>query len=256
MRAGDQAVPGDGVHAPSGAGQDERDVDHGEAGAEEQQVLVLGQAAQCPRGPRVGDEPRRAAEPGGRPGVVGREGAEGEHHGVGVQAASGAEPERHPGSGPPGGDDPVVHPVQPGGAGPGLGGRQYLAEVGPVEAAGDVVGGGVDAGRAAGQPAHEVVRRVGEGAHPTGRDVEQVVVGGRGIGRAPAGGGGAVDQPDVERDAGQGGAAQQLRGGEHAGRARAHDGDAAGVLGHGVAPASHGSGAGALHVSGSNCPAV
>jgi len=70
-------------------------------------------------------------------------------------------------------------------------------------------------------PVEEVGRLVGKGAHPGGRDVEQVGVAGRAVGHTPAQPGSLLHEHDADGRP----AAEKVQGGEHPAGPAADDGD-------------------------------
>ena len=206
---GEQVVARDRVQHPVGPVGGDRDVDHGQAGADEQQV-ALGQVLV----PRVGDEV--AAEVGRRP-VGARAGAGGQHHGAGDDRLAARQSYDEPVAALLDARDLVLLALEPGVAGE-LGGRlQQRLEVAAVDVARhEVLRLGLRV-VVASYPPEEVLGVAREGAHPARRHVEEVPVVAGGVRRAAAARRRRVDQHDAVAGGEPG---HQVRSGQCAGGSR------------------------------------
>jgi hypothetical protein len=229
VRCWNPTAAGHGVQGAARAGQGERDVDHGEAGADEQHVAVgrgqLVEPIESARRPGVGDEPVRGSQRVGRPGRAGREDARREHHRVRRQDAAVGEGEVHAAGHRAGVSDPLTSVLEGDGAGPAQRLGQGVLQVAAVVGARDEVGGSGIGVAVRVQPLDEVTGVVRQRAHAAGRDVEEVPeVAGR-VRDAATRLGPRVDQHEVQRAVGLRGAVDQVDRGQRAGRAGADDGD-------------------------------
>lgn len=140
VRLGDQPVARQGVHDPAGAPQAERHVHHGQAGADEQHVAVLGNPLQRAGCPRVGQVAGRRAQLRRCPALARCEVAQGQHHGVEVEPLPAAEPQAQRCGGrvrlAGDADHAVVQADQVGGAVEPAGGVEAVGEVAAVPAPG------------------------------------------------------------------------------------------------------------------------
>ena len=214
---GHQVVPRDGVQRTTRTVGGDRDVHHGQAGADEEQVAV-GQLG----GPGVVDEAVRVGQPGRCP-VGSRTSAGGEHDGSGGDRLAGREPDQEP---VPAAVDPghrLVTAFEAGVAGVLRRGLQQARHVVAVHAPGhEVLGLGVLVVVPA-HPSEEVLRVAWEGAHPARGHVEQVPVVLGGVRRPAARAGVGVDQGHPVTG---GQRRQQVRGSECPSGARADHDDA------------------------------
>ena len=175
---GDLVVPRHRVQGAALAVGGDRDVDHRQAGADEQQVAV-GQLL----GPRVRDEPLGVTQALRRPVGAGA-GAGGEHHGAGHDRLPRGEAYDEPVAATVDADARVVAALEPRVAGELRGVLQQRLDVVAVDPAGHEVlrlGLGVVV---AAHPPEEVLGVARERAHPAGRHVEQVPLVGGGVRRA------------------------------------------------------------------------
>ena len=188
VRRGHQVVPRDRVQGPPRTVRSDRDVDHGQSGADQQEVAV-GQLV----GPGVRDV--GTAEPGRCP-VGARRGPGGEYDGAGDDRLPRREAHREPvtASGDP--DHGFLAAFEAGVAGVLRRGLQQAVDVVAVHRARDEVLRLRLRVVVVAHPAEEVLGVPREGAHPAGGDVEQVAFVGRGVRRPAAGRGGGVDQGD------------------------------------------------------------
>ncbi len=219
--AGQQPVPGDGVHDAAGALQRQRHVDHGQARSHDQDVAVRGHPAQRVRRPRVHHEAGGRRQRRGRPRAARRWRPGGQDDGVGDHIVAGGEAQRQAGAARRHADHPVPqsaqHPVPAGHR------REVLGEVAPEERARrEVAGRGVGPPRAA-EPAHEVARVVDARAHPPGRHVQQVALVGGAVGHAPPHLLGVADQEHPVGRARRPHGLDEPRGGHRPGGPGSHD---------------------------------
>ena len=180
----------------------EHHVHRGESRPEEEHLGVRGR-------PLVAGGPGRAPGQPGRKGgpargELGREVAEGEHGGAGAEGRLACELDAEPGSLRRERERAAHHHADAG-----AGGAEQLAEVPAVEPALEERLG-VDRLATGREPAEEVRRLLGEGAHPAGGDVEEVLRLLGGVGHAAREGAGGVDEGDgpevgeaCERDGGE-----------------------------------------------------
>ena len=196
VHPGHEVVPRDRVQRAAGAVRGDGDVDHGQAGADEQQVAV-GQLLRS-----TGRRPAAAsvARPAGRP-VGAGSGAGGEDDGAGDDRLAGREADHEPVAAAVDAEDGLLPALEPGVAGVLRGGRQQAGHVVAVHPPrhevlrlrlGVVVGA---------DPAEEVLGVAREGAHPARGHVEQVPVVGRWStpGRGPSWGRGPPARPGSAR---------------------------------------------------------
>ena len=188
VRRGDQVVARDRVQLPPRTVRRDRDVDHGQAGADQQEVAV-GQLV----GPGVCDV--STAEPGRCP-VDARRGPGGEYDGAGDDGLPRREAHREPVLAPGDPDHGFLAAFQAGVAGVLRRGLQQAVDVVAVHPARDEVLRLRVPVVVVAHPAEEVLGVPREGAHAAGGDVEQVAIVGRGVRRPAAGRGGGVDQGD------------------------------------------------------------
>ncbi len=225
-----QAAARDRPQPAPGAVQREGDVDHRQAGADQQHRSVT-EGLQGAGRPRVGDEAGVVGQAGRHPARAGRLHAEGEDDGAGVEGR--AVVEQQPRAAVAAGGEragPLPVPAQRAdGVGPARLGRQALGEVAPVEGAREE---GVRVDRLARQgtgPPDEVVDVVGQRAQPPGRDVEQVPLVGGAVRDALPGARRVDQRHDGCVPAARSGRCaerpQQVQRGQRPGRAGAHDGD-------------------------------
>ena len=188
VRRGHEVVPRDGVQRPPRTIRRDRDVDHGESGADEQEVTV-GQLV----GPRVCDI--GTAEPCRRP-VGARRGPGGEHDGAGDDRLPRGEAHREAvtASGDP--DHGFQSAFEAGVAGELRRGLQQAADVVAVHPPWDEVLRLRLRVVVVAHPAEEVLGIPRESAHPTGGNVEQVPFVRRRVRRPAARRRGGVDERD------------------------------------------------------------
>ena len=170
----------------------DRDVDHGQAGADEEQVAV-GELL----GPGVRDQAAGRDQVRRRPVDAGL-GAGREDHRAGHDRAALVEADDEPVAAPVDAEDPGLAAYEPGVGGVLGGGAQQALDVLAVHAARhEVLGLGLAVVVLA-HPAVEVVGVAREGAHAAGGDVQQVAVVGGGVRRAAPGRRAGIDQLDAE----------------------------------------------------------
>ncbi len=190
---GHDVVAGDHVHRAVRAVGADREVHHGEAGAEHEDVADLGD----PLCPRVGDESGVGRELGRGPVRAGAA-AGGQHDGARLDPLAVGEVDDEPGAGPGDVDDLGAAAYEAGIAGELGRGRQQALDVATEDGARrELVR--LEAGVVVvAQPPQEVLGVAGEGAHAGGGDVEEVALVGRRVGLAAPGGRCRVDQLDAE----------------------------------------------------------
>ena len=188
VRRGHEVVPRDRVQGPPRTVCGDRDIHHGESGADEQEVTVRQLV-----GPWVCDV--ATAEPGRCP-VGARRGPGGEHDGTGDDRLPRGEAHGEPvtASGDP--HHGFVSAFEAGIAGVFGRGLQQAADVVAVHPPWDEVLRLRLRVVVVAHPAEEVLGVPRERAHPTGGDVEQVPFIRRGVRRPAAGRGGGVDERD------------------------------------------------------------
>ena len=177
VRRGHQVVPRDRVQGPPRTVRSDRDVDHGQPGADQQEVTV-GQLV-VPGVRDIG-----TAEPGRRP-VGARRGPGGEHDGAGDDRLTRGEAHREPVTAPGDPDHGFLPAFEAGVAGVLRRGLQQAVDVVAVHRARDEVLRLRFRVVVVAHPAEEVLGVPREGTHPAGGDVEQVAFVGRGV-RRPA----------------------------------------------------------------------
>ena len=163
VHLGDEVVARHGVQGATGPVGGDGEVDHGEAGADQQQVAV-GQLL----GPGVADQPVRRLQRGRRP-VGAGPGAGGQHDRAGDDRLAGGEPDHEAVTATVDAEHGLGASLEPGVAGVLGRGLQQAGDVVAVHPAGDEVlrlGLGVVVGA---HPAEEVLRVAREGAHPARR---------------------------------------------------------------------------------------
>lgn len=238
---GQKAWSGDGDDPGRGAllGEPQGDVDRRQAGAEEQDV-VAGQRLERARRPGVGQIAGRVARPraGGKRKVRRRGRPGGEHDPGGVDLAPARERHPEPAAGPADGDGVVAHGERrDGGAGDRIPqqGDEVAAEQRTAHERRAL--DGLALRRA---PLHQVPGPAGQPAHPRRRHVHEVARVRGAVGDAATQPVGPLDDRHPHRPAG----AQEVDGGERAGRTATDDRDVDGVgAGHGsgIRPAGAGS---------------
>ncbi len=218
---GHQVVPRDRVQGAAGPVGGDGEVDHGQAGADEQQVAV-GQLLR----PRVGDQPGRGRDGCGRP-VGAGSGAGREDDRPRHDRLAGREPDHEAVTAAVDAEHRLLATLEAGVAGVLGRGLEQGGEVVAVHPTRDeVLGLGLGVVVVA-DPAEEVLGVAREGAHPARGHVEQVAVVGGGVRRAAARRGGRVHQ----RDAVAGGeAGHQVGRRQRAGSAGPHHDHAAVAL--------------------------
>ncbi|MNX97507.1 hypothetical protein D3C86_1298770 [compost metagenome] len=171
--------------APALAGKRQQDIDHGQASAEDQDIVVAADGRQGVGRPGVGDDaPAFASRGGARRRVAGGQDdgapldplSRGKDHGLALY-----------------GEDGAVHAADQAGMGD-LGRAQPVADIEAVEAARREAVGIGPVGMMRPQPVDEVAGLVRRGAHAPGADVQPVRVILRGVGDARTEGVAALDQ--------------------------------------------------------------
>ena len=227
MRLRQQAPARDRDHRGGAAAraQLERDVEHGQAGADEQDRGVAPDHLERAGQPRIADVGRAGREAAiGQRRVRGRIVPDREHHAVGHHAP-GAD--RHDRAGAVRrrrragdlGDDALQRDA---GRGRPRGPLEQVLEVLAVELARHERGR--DARVLGHGEAQEVVRIVGQGAHAAGRHVEHVLLGASAVGEAASHAAGLVGQEDAQAAAARA-AGQEVSGHRRAAEAGAHHDD-------------------------------
>ena len=194
VHAREQAVPagGDQPDPRVAAGQRDRDVDHGEPGADQQHPVASADAVQRARQPRVGD----VALPGEPGRGVGAGGGLPSARTTAVGGLGPATAERHLGPARLSRRRPA--PPRRGRGSPGARASRAARPAGRPGSARTCAAAGRSPGRAdavVGAPAQQVVGVVGEGAQPGGGVVHQVVRVGRAVREPGPDRVGALDRP-------------------------------------------------------------